>query len=245
MSLLAGLLLTPLYYLTFALSLLVFHPIQVITINFGGYELHKKSVGILNSILVRSLFLVGAKMHFEGFEKLPHDRPLIVVSNHQSFFDIQAFVHGFNNWHPKFVSKIELGRGLPSISYNLRHGGSALIDRDNGRQAVTEIIKLGKLIEVNKYAVCIYPEGTRSHDGQVKPFQSAGVKTLLKAAPSSLVVPFVIDGHDKLMKRGYFPLEFGVKLNYKVLDPIEPGTSTGEEIVKQCEMLIKRELGQI
>ncbi len=245
MRLLAGFLLTPLYYLAFGFFLVVFHPIQVIARRFGGYEAHKKSVGAMNFILVRSLFLVGARMRFEGFEKLPHDRPLIVASNHQSFFDIQAFVHGFDDWHPKFVSKIELGKGIPSISYNLRHGGSALIDRKNGGQAIREILRLGKYIEANNYAVCIYPEGTRSRDGQVKAFQPAGIKSLLKAAPSSLIVPFVINGHAELMKRGYFPLQVGVKLVYKVLDPIDPAGRPAEELVKECELMIKRELGQV
>ena len=45
-------------------------------------------------------------------------------------------------FHPKFISKKELGKGIPSVSFNLRHGGSALIDRKNPMQAVEAIRKL-------------------------------------------------------------------------------------------------------
>ena len=245
MRFLAGLIFTPIYYIVFGLLLGVFHPVQVIARRIGGYELHKKSVCTLNYLLIRSLYIIGARISFEGMEKLPRDRPLIVTSNHQSFLDIPAFVDAFAFWHPKFVSKIELGKGIPSISYNLRHSGSARIDRSNGGQAIREIIRLSRYIEANNYAVCIYPEGTRSSDGIVKPFQSAGIKSLLKAAPSSLVVPFVIKGHSDLIKWGMYPLQFGVKLSYKALDAIDPAGRPAEDLVRECEIAIKRELGQL
>ena len=63
--------------------------------------------------------------------------------------------------HPKFVSKIELGKGIPSVSYNLRHGGSVLIDRKDPRQSLTAIKDFGKYIEENNYAAVIFPEGTQ------------------------------------------------------------------------------------
>jgi 1-acyl-sn-glycerol-3-phosphate acyltransferase len=46
------------------------------------------------------------------------------------------------DFHCKFVSKKELGKGIPSVSYNLRHGGSALIDRKDPKQAIPEIKKI-------------------------------------------------------------------------------------------------------
>ncbi len=239
-----GYLLSPIYYLLFGLFLGIFHIIQLLAWHLGGYETHKKSVGALNFFLVNIMYVMGASVKFSGIENVPHHRPLIVVSNHQSFFDIQALVHAFDHWHPKFVSKIELSRNIPSISYNLKRSGSALIDRKNGSQAIREIIRLGKLIEANNYAACIFPEGTRSRNGQVRTFQEAGIKTLLKTAPSALIVPFVINGHSKLMRKGYFPLQFGVKLSYTALDPIEPRGRTTEDIIAECERLIKQSLGQ-
>jgi 1-acyl-sn-glycerol-3-phosphate acyltransferase len=244
MQMILNYLLTPFYYVAFGLTLAIFHPVQMLALHLGNSEAHTNSVIMLNHFLVLSMRIMGVKMTFEGLDNLPVDRPLIVVSNHQSLFDIQAFVQAFRRFHPKFVSKIELAHGIPSISYNLRHGGSALIDRNNGSQSIREIIRLGRLMEAKKYAVCIYAEGTRNPSGIVQKFQPAGVKTLLKVAPSALVVPFVIDGHDRLMKQGYFPLQFGTKLTYTALQPIEPQQRNAESLVEECEQLIKLHLGQ-
>ncbi|MGQ8335880.1 lysophospholipid acyltransferase family protein [Sunxiuqinia sp. A32] len=237
-------LLSPIYLFWFGFQLLLFHPIQVICRYIGGYPLRKKSVDILNYFLLFGLRIMGSSIKFEGFEKLSLDRPLIIVSNHQSTFDIPPIVWGFRKIHPRFISKIELGKGIPSISYNLRHAGSALIDRKNRSQSVKEIIRVGRMIEKEKHAVSIFPEGTRSRNGQVKKFQEGGIHTLMKVAPTAMIVPFVIDGHSELGPNGYFPLKVGVKLRYTMLDPIDPKGMTAKEIAEKCEYLIKQKLGQ-
>ncbi|MGD9929839.1 MAG: lysophospholipid acyltransferase family protein [Mangrovibacterium sp.] len=239
-----GYLLTPVYLLVFGLLLLIFHPVQVICRLIGGYPLRKKSVDVLNFLLVYSLVILGARIRFRGFEKMPQGRPFLIVSNHQNTLDIPPIVWGFRKYHPKFVSKQELGKGIPSISYNLRHGGSALIDRKNGRQSIVEITKLGKHIEKEKYCASIFPEGTRSKNGKVKTFQHAGVASLLRAAPSAWIVPFVIDGNSKLMGKGYFPMQFGTRLTYTALEPIDPAGRDPKELTEEIERKIKQHLGQ-
>jgi 1-acyl-sn-glycerol-3-phosphate acyltransferase len=237
--------LSVLFYLAFGLLLVIFHPIQVICFRIFGYESHRRSVLALNYLILKSFSILGCSISFRGFEKLPENRPLIIVSNHQSTWDISPIVWGFRNHHAKFVSKSSLARGIPSISYNLRHGGSILINRKNGQQAIKELLKLGKRIEQGNYSACIFPEGTRSKTGIIKKFQSGGIRTLLKAAPSALIVPFVIDGNYLLQPKGVFPLSIGHKLNYIVLDPIEPGKIDPDTLVLEVENMIKRELGQV
>jgi len=155
-----GYILTPLFYLVFGLILGVFHPVQVICWNLWGYKAHKRSVDILNLFLIKSLGILGARVGFFGFDSLPLDKPLIIISNHQSMFDIPPIVWGFRKQHAKFISKKELGHGIPSISYNLRKGGSVLIDRKDARQALEEIKNLGQKIEKMNYSAVIFPEGT-------------------------------------------------------------------------------------
>ncbi len=235
--------LTPIHLLVFGLLLVIFHPIQMICWHFWGYDAQKRAVEALNYCIIKSLWILGTSVKFVGFDKLPQNKPLIIISNHQSHYDIPPIAFGFRKHYPKYISKIELGSGIPSISYNLRKGGSALIDRKNRSQAIKEIIKLGRQIEEHNYSACIFPEGTRSKDGIVKPFKVAGIDTLLKTAPSAIIIPFAINGNYLLEGTG-FPMGIGVKVSYTVLDPVEREGRTGEEITLDCEIAIKKALGQ-
>ena len=160
------------HYSILVVLLLLFHPVQVIANYLSGYTAHKRIVDLLNFFLTLNFYTLLCRPSFRGFRKLPSDRPLIIVANHQSMFDIPPIIWGFRKHHIKFISKKELGRNLPSISYNLKKGGSVLIDRDSGAQAIREILRLGRLMEDKKYSVCIFPEGTRSRDGVQDPAQS-------------------------------------------------------------------------
>ncbi len=239
---LLSLLLTPVYLLWFGLILILFHPIQMITNWIWGYPVRKKVVDVLNYALLYGLRILGAKITFSGLEKIPQGRPIIIVANHQSTLDIPPVIVGFRKNHPKFISKIELGKGIPSISYNLRHGGSVLIDRKNPRQSVKDILLLGKHIEATNYSACIFPEGTRTKNGNVKQFMPAGIASLYKASPSAVIVPFAISGNYELMRHGYYPMTFGVHLKYTVFDPIEPDGRDMNELVLQIEQMIRKEV---
>jgi len=244
MTRILSIILTPVYLLWFALLLVIFHPIQVVSRWIWGYPVRKKVVDALNMGLLYGLWILGTRITFRGFDKLPQNRPLIIVANHQSLLDIVAIVVGFRKNHPKFISKAELGKGIPSVSYNLRHGGSVLIDRKKGAQSVKDIMMLGKHIEATNYSACIFPEGTRTKNGLIKAFQPAGIASLIRTAPSAVVVPFAIDGFE-IMKNGYFPLTFGCQFKLTVLDPIEPKGLDVTELALQVENLIKKELGQL
>ena len=243
MKTILSVLLTPVYLIIFGLLLVVFHPVQVVTRWIWGYPVRKKVVDILNFGLLYSLWVLGTRITFRGFEQIPQNRPLIIVANHQSLLDIVAIVVGFRKHHPKFISKAELGRGIPSVSYNLRHGGSVLIDRKKGAQSVKDIMMLGKHIEATGYSACIFPEGTRTKNGLVKTFQPAGIASLVRTAPSAVIVPFAIDGFE-IMKNGYFPMTFGCQFKLTALSPIEPKGRDTTELTLEIENLIKRELGQ-
>lgn len=238
MNKILGLILTPFFCLFYALTLLLFHPVQVLTNRFSGDGARRRAVDVMNAILVKALYLMGSRVKFVGLENIPNDRPVIIVANHQSLFDIPAVGYAFAKLYPKFISKIELGKNLPSISYNLKQGQSALIDRENGSQSVKEIFKLGRLIEANNYAACIFPEGTRSKNGNVRKFQAAGINTLLRAAPSAVIVPFVIDGHNRLMTNGKLPLVFGQKITYTALAPVDPKNLNVDDVVSRVEEAI-------
>lgn len=224
--------------LTFLLALLFFHPIQWICFNVIGYQAHKKSVDYLNLVLLRISHFLGTTYKVENREVIPEGVPIIFVANHQSLYDIIAMIWFLRKFHPKFVSKKELGKNIPSVSYNLRHGGSVLIDRKDPKQAVPNIKKLSEYIELHRRSAVIFPEGTRSKTGIPKEFSQTGLKILCKYAPSAYVVPVSINNSWKLFKYGFFPLGLGNRLTFTVHKPLSVKDLPFDELVKQAELSI-------
>ncbi|WP_420321097.1 lysophospholipid acyltransferase family protein [Flagellimonas sp.] len=232
---------TLVFFICFGLTLAVFHPIQWVCLNFFGYNAHKASVSIFNWFLLRCTNLLGTRYRFENPHKIPTDKPLIIVTNHQSMYDIPPIIWYMRKHHPKFVSKKELGKGIPSVSFNLRHGGSALIDRKDPAQALAEIGKLGSYIEKHNRSAVIFPEGTRSRDGKPKPFRPSGLKALIKNAPSALVVPITINNSWKMLRYGQFPMGLGAYIKFKVHPPIM-NEGNPEDIIKQVELQVTKDI---
>ena len=222
----------------FLLALVVFHPIQWICFNVFGYQAHKKSVDYLNFILLRIGHLLGTTYKVENRELIPKGVPIIFVANHQSLYDIVGIIWFMRKFHPKFVSKKELGKGIPSISYNLSHGGSVLIDRKDPKQAIPTIKKLGEYIEEHKRSAVIFPEGTRSKTGKPKEFAQTGLKILCKAAPSAFVVPITINNSWKFVKFGFFPFGLGNRLTFTVHESLPVQSFSFEELMQKVEQKI-------
>jgi 1-acyl-sn-glycerol-3-phosphate acyltransferase len=244
MQKLIGCILAPLYTAFFLTIVLIFHPIQVLALRLGGYGVHKKSVDLINLLLLLNLRLAGARITVKHQGSLPADKPLIVVSNHQSLYDIPLLGWVLRAHHLKYVSKKELGRGIPSVSYNLRHGGSVLINRKNPRQALSALSRFGAYIERNCYAACIFPEGTRGRNGIMKPFKTAGVVTLLQKAPSTLIVPVAIDGSWELARYGFVPIPFGVRVTCTILEPIPQEGRPAPQLIHLAEERVRAALKQ-
>ncbi|RWY52558.1 lysophospholipid acyltransferase family protein [Mucilaginibacter gilvus] len=234
-----GYILSPFAIVAFLLLLCIFHPIQWICYNWFGYAAHKKSVDILNFWLVSTFYIVGNVVTFTNKQNLPVGRPMIFIANHQSIFDIPPMIYFLRKYHAKFISKVELTKGIPSISYNLKVGGGANIDRKDARQSITELVKFGNRMKENKWSAMIFPEGTRSKDGNVKPFQAAGVAALLKKCPEALLVPVAIKNSWKMIRYGLYPLNTFTPMSWEILEPIEPGKTPIDELVKEIEDRIR------
>ncbi|HTD41091.1 MAG TPA: lysophospholipid acyltransferase family protein [Mucilaginibacter sp.] len=239
-----GYILTIIHYLAFGLLLVIFHPIQWICFNAFGYKAHKWAVDTLNFFLVSTYYLLGDTVTFTNKQNLPIGRPIIFIANHQSMYDIPVMIWFLRKYHAKFISKIELARGIPSISYNLRHGGAANIDRKDARQSITEIAALGTRMKERKWSAMIFPEGTRSKDGIVKSFKPTGVATLLKKCPEALIVPIAINNAWKMVRYGVYPLNTFTRMTWEVLSPIEPDKRPIDEVVTEAEASIQKALGQ-
>jgi len=226
------------YYLLFGLTLVIFHPIQWVCLNVFGYQAHKKSVDYMNFLLLKCTNILGTTYKFENIEGVPKNVPIIFVSNHQSMYDIIAMIWYLRRFHCKFVSKKELGKGIPSVSFNLRHGGSVLIDRKDPKQAIPAIKGLGQYIEKNNRSAVIFPEGTRSKTGKPREFAQTGLKILCKNTPSAYVVPVSINNSWKMVKYGFFPLGLGNRLTFVLHKPLAVSEYNFDELMVKTESAV-------
>lgn len=227
-----------LYYIMFGITLIVFHVIQWLALNLFGYKAHKKSVDWLCFFLVANTYVLGTRYTLRNMDVIPKGVPLIIAANHQSFYDITALGWFMRKVHPKFISKIELGKGIPSISYNLRNGGSVLIDRKDPRQSLSAVKEMGVYIEKNNRTAVIFPEGTRSKTGKPIPFAVNGLKILCRNAPSAYVLPITINNSWKMTKWGSFPLGVGNNIEIIVHDPISVKDNAFDDLFEKTEKAI-------
>ena len=234
--------LSPIFALVFLSLLVIFQPLQWLSFNLFGHKAHGKVVAILNFFLVKSLLILGIPIRLKNDYKIPENTSIIFVSNHQSTFDIPPIGWFFRKNHPKFVAKIELGKGIPSVSYNLRHGGAALINRKDPKQAISELVKFSKRINENKWGAIIFPEGTRSRNGEPKKFATNGLQVITKYNKDGYVVPLTINNSWKVFKYGKYPLGLGSPITITTHKPIKVDSLPFDELIAKVEKEIKKDI---
>lgn len=230
---------TVLFAVAFGLTLVVFDVIMRITFLFGRTP-SDYVMGALQSVLIADMRLAGIRVEVERSPNIRPRTSYIIVSNHQSMFDIPVFGWQFFTNFPKYISKLELAKWIPAISVQLRRGGHALIDRKNRESAVEAIHKLAREVVAYGCSAVIYPEGTRARGGELGPFKPVGTVTLLKEAPDAPVVPVCIDNSWRIMQHGMKPIPWGIRMRFWAGDPIErkPGDDP-YAIVAECERQIR------
>ena len=227
----------------FGLCIVVFsQPLQFVGHRIFGNAAQKKIVDICSLGMLWVLKILGTRVIFKNPYRIPENAPLIIVANHQSFYDIPPLVWFFRKNSPKFIGKKELGKGYFGISYHLNHGGSALIDRKNTSEAAKIIINFSKKIATEKCAAVIFPEGTRTKDGKVKKFATTGLQLLFRHIPKAYIVPVTIKGSYDIFKNGAFPVQTFGKFEIIAHAPIKLEEQNPNTIIPMLEATIKKGL---
>jgi 1-acyl-sn-glycerol-3-phosphate acyltransferase len=230
------------FLLAFGATLLVFDPLQRVARLFGRRP-QETVAGMLQVCLVGAIRLTGARIHVERSPGLEPGRSYLFVGNHQSMFDIPIQGAVLFSHYPKYVSKRSLAKRIPSISYNLRAGGHALIDRANRAQATQAIRQLGEQVNERPVSAVLYPEGTRARHGELGPFRPAGARTLFHAAPEAPIVPITIDGSWRLLRHDLLPVPFGTRLRIRIGDPIPRSPDQDpNSLLDECRHQIEKTL---
>jgi 1-acyl-sn-glycerol-3-phosphate acyltransferase len=158
-----------------------------------------------------------------GAEHLPSTRPRVMVANHQSFADILLLfrLHA----HYKWVSKVENFR-VPLIGWNMSLNRYIRIERGSIRGNLKMMRDCEKALEEGN-SVMIFPEGTRSVDGRMRPFKEGAFELALRTR--SAVLPIVIAGTaEALPKRGIL-LRGKHRMQVRILPPIPPESFRGKD----------------
>ena len=212
--------LSVLYYFFFGFTLIVFDGVQRVFYFIFGLKAHRASIIILNFVLLRCLNILGTRFTLDCHFALEKNQSYIFVANHQSTYDIPPLIWYLRKVYPKFVGKKELGKGIPSISFNLKNGGAVLIDRKNPKQALQDLKAFGEKLAKTNTSIVIFPEGTRSNSPKPKPFRLSGLKQLMDVMPQAKLVGITITNSWKLSRYGYFPMGIGAKIKLKMHTPI-------------------------
>lgn len=151
------------------------------------------------------LFIVGARISSIDRDKATQlKEPVIFASNHQSNFDITSIINQTPR-HLHFIAKKELKK-VPFLGQYTAAMGMIFIDRKNKDKALESLQKAGKIIR-NGRDVVVFPEGTRSKDGQIKQFKRGAF--ILAQEGKVNIVPVAIKGTRAVNPAGKFKFRPG------------------------------------
>ena len=150
------------------------------------------------------LWVCGVKVRVQGLQNLEANVPRIYMVNHQSYFDIFALLANLPVQF-KFVLKEELMR-IPFLGPAMRKAKYVGIAREDPRKAVKSMNEAADRFREGS-SILIFPEGTRSPDGQLQSFKPGGFHLALKVKGD--IVPVSIVGTHRIVPKGSLRIQKG------------------------------------
>lgn len=153
----------------------------------------------------------------------------VYASNHESLVDILvlgAALPGDFKWAAK-----RSVMNIPFLGWHLRMAGHVPVDRNQGKEAAMAVTEAFESVLRNEKPLLVFPEGTRTSDGALKPFKNGAFQAaVLTGKP---VVPVALKGTFSLMSRD--EIDTGESMNegmrpvtVKIGKPIYPNTELEE-----------------
>ena len=175
------------------------------------FVVHKISKWLTDSFFGFGLVM---KRKVEGIENLDPKGTYVMVLNHNSMVDILSIYNLPLVF--KWVSKKEVYR-MPIVGRLLLAHGDIVINRASTKEAMQLVHTRGKEWLAKEASVAIFPEGTRSKDGEIHNFK-AGAFILAKDAEVP-ILPIVLDGTDRVFRKGFF-MNWSNRITIKILPPV-------------------------
>ncbi len=184
------------------------------------------------------LGLAGVRVALTAREPLPPGRAHVFVANHQSYMDIfalAAVLPGEFRW----VAKRELFR-IPLFGRAMRRAGYVPVDRDDPRRARANLSQAAAVLAAGRSLV-VFPEGTRSADGRLRPFKR-GAFALAEAAGVP-VVPVALHGSREVLRPGGYRITPGT-VRVELAAPIDPAGLPQAELLARARAAIAARLAE-
>jgi 1-acyl-sn-glycerol-3-phosphate acyltransferase len=161
----------------------------------------------------------GIRLDVRGTENLVYGEPFVVVSNHQSHYDIPVLFQALRI-PLRMVAKTEIFR-IPFMAGAMRAAGFVEIDRRDPASAI-RALKLAHSQLGDAVSLWIAPEGTRSKTGRLGRFKKGGFHLALEAGMR--ILPVAIDGTRFALPAGGVTVTQGATAYVTILPPVDPAS---------------------
>ncbi len=155
------------------------------------------------------------RLHISGRENVKPGVAYVVVSNHQSSADIPLIAHlGID---AKWLVKTELFR-VPVFGWMLRMAGDVPVERSDRVKGAKALLQCGRYLRQGCSILC-FPEGTRSRDGQVAPFNEGPFQLAIRE--KTPVLPLVVEGSGAALPRNRWLFGPAQDICLRALEPVD------------------------
>ncbi len=154
------------------------------------------------------------RIHVSGGEHVNAGQVYVIVSNHQSFADIPVISH--LKLDTKWLGKAEVWR-LPILNWMLRWAGDVPIDRDSRREGAKAMLQCARYLR-QRCSVVFFPEGTRSLDGRVLPFNEGPFHLAIREQVP--ILPLVVEGSGAALPRNSWIFGKAQDIHLRILEPV-------------------------
>jgi len=176
------------------------------------YTLRQRIMEIWAKLILK---VSRVEVEVEGNEKIQRNKTYIFVANHLSLFDIPSTI-GHINSNIRMLAKKELAR-IPVFGWAMYLVDHIFIDRQDRKKALKSLDKAMKKIQKKNISVMLYPEGTRSPDGEIKAFKKGAFVMAIKSGFP--VVPVTIYGSRQVLPKKSLRIKKG-KIKIIIHNPI-------------------------
>ena len=154
------------------------------------------------------------RIQVSGREHVKAGQVYVIVSNHQSMADIPviSFLRVDNKW----LGKAELFR-FPVLGWMLRMAGDVPIDRSSRRVGAKAMLQCARYLR-QRCSVVFFPEGTRSRDGRVLPFNEGPFHLAVREQVP--ILPLVVEGSGNALPRNSWIFGKAQDIHLRILEPV-------------------------